>query len=86
MGQNGEELALSINEASETGEVSRQEFNETEVCRGAVVGDKSIVQDRPNHHDRIVMLVALWKKMHQDCIDPNRKWVFSRYDGRFPLP
>lgn len=86
VGQNGEELALSIHEATETEDVARQEFNEAEVCRGAVVGDKSIVQDQPHHQDRIELLVSLCKKMHLDCVDPNKKWVFSRYDGRFPLP
>ncbi len=24
--------------------------------------------------------------MHQTCIDDKKKWVFSRYDGQFPIP
>jgi hypothetical protein len=85
-GKNGDSVALCINEALETEIADRQEFDEPEVCRGAVLGEKSIVQENPYHQDRIELLVSLCKKMHLECIDDSKKWVFSRYDGRFPIP
>jgi len=86
VGRNGEKLAMSIHESTATGEALRQDFNETEVCRGAVVGEYSIAQNLPHHKDCIELLVSLCKKMHQECVDSNKKWVFSRYDGQFPIP
>jgi len=85
-GEGGKAFALCINEAVETAIADRQAFNELEVCRGAVLGEKSIVQENPHHHDRIELLVSLCKKMHQAYIDDSKKWVFSRYDGQFPIP
>jgi len=81
-----ESVTLCINEASEAEEADRQEFDEAEVCRGAVLGDKHIVHENPCHQDRIELLVSLCKKMHKECIDGSKKWVFSRYEGRFPIP
>lgn len=85
-GQSGQELCLCINAAHYTDEVKRQEFDETRVCENAVIGDMNIVQDRPHHQDLIELLVSLCKRMHQECIDSSKKWVFSRYDGEFPIP
>jgi len=85
-GIDGGEYTFCINEASETEELVRQSFDEAEACRGAVVGDKSIFQDTPHHEDLIELLVSLCKKMHQECVDSSKKWVFSRYDGLFPIP
>lgn len=85
-GENGENLALCINAGAQTEEAEREAFDEPEVCRGAVLGDMSIFQDSPHHQDRIELLVSLCKKMHQDLIDHSKKWVFSRYDGEFPIP
>lgn len=85
-GKDGGNFTLCINEALETRIADRREFNEPEICRGAVLGDKSIVQENPHHQDRIELLVSLCKKMHQECIDNSKKWVFSRYDGQFPIP
>lgn len=85
-GKDGKSYQLCINEASETDVAERQEFDENEVCRGAVLGEKSIVQETPHHQDRIELLVSLCKKMHQACIDDPKKWVFSRFDGQFPIP
>ncbi|MFD1007297.1 hypothetical protein [Oceanisphaera ostreae] len=79
-------IALCINEAADVGITVRQEFDEPEVCRGAVLGENSIVQENPHHQDRIELLVSLCKKMHQAFIDDTKKWVFSRYDGQFPIP
>lgn len=79
-------FTLAVNEAPETGEAKRQEFDEPEVCRGAVTGDKRITQDQPHHKDLIELLVSLCKKMHQECVDSSKKWVFSRYEGQFPIP
>ena len=86
VGKNGETVVLCINEALEKEIADRQEFDEPEVCRGAILGENSILQENPHHHDRIELLVSLCKKMHQECIDDSKKWVFSRYDGRFPIP
>lgn len=85
-GSDGKSYSLCINAATETEEAVRQEFDEPEACRGSIVGDKSIVQEKPHHPDRIELLVSLCKKMHQNCVDSTKKWVFSRYDGRFPVP
>lgn len=85
-GTDGESYSLCINAATETGEAMREEFDEPEACRGAIVGDKSVVQDNPHHGDKIELLVSLCKKMHQECVDSSKKWVFSRYDGQFPIP
>jgi len=86
VGQEGVQFTLAINEASETEEADRQAFDEPEVCRGAMVGEKSIIQHSPHHQDLIELLVSLCKKMHQECVDASKKWVFSRYDGQFPIP
>jgi hypothetical protein len=85
-GKDGKSFALCINEAVETEIADRQEFEEPEVCRGAVLGEKSIVQENPHHHDRIELLVSLCKKMHKAYVSDAKKWVFSRYDGQFPIP
>ena len=85
-GPDGQGYALCINAASESEEPVRQAFDEADVCRGAIVGDKSVVQRQPHHRDRIEVLVSLCKKMHQASVDSSKKWVFSRYDGRFPIP
>ncbi|WP_029653219.1 hypothetical protein [Marinobacter daepoensis] len=82
----GESYSLCINAAAETEEAVRQEFDEPEAFRGAIVGDRSIAQDNPHHTDKIELLVSLCKKMHQECVDSAKKWVFSRYDGQFPIP
>lgn len=84
-GKNGKIISLCINESAETEKAVRQEFNEIEVCRDSVVGDKNIVQYNPQHEDRIELLVSLCKKMHQECIDNTKKWVFSRYEGAYPI-
>lgn len=86
IGNNGDSFALCINESPKTDEIEWQVFDESEVCRGAVVGEKCITQYNPHHQDRIELLVSLCKKMHQECVDDSKKWVFSRYDGQFPIP
>lgn len=85
-GLNGESLTLCINEANEIAVSVREEFDESAICRGAIVGSKYIVQHNPHHADKIELLVSLCKKMHQECLDDVKKWVFSRYDGLFPIP
>lgn len=82
----GVTITLCVNEATEVEITDRQEFDELEVCKGAVLGENSIVQENPHHRDLIELLVSLCKKMHQVCIDDTKKWVFSRYDGFFPIP
>lgn len=86
VGSQGGSHSLCINAATETEEAVRQDFDEPEACRGSIIGDKSIVQNDPHHTDRIELLVSLCKKMHLECIDSTKKWVFSRYDGQFPIP
>lgn len=86
LGPAGRELSLVLNEVSEEGVVERQEFDESKVCHGAVVGDNRITQIRPHHENLIELLVSLCKRMHQECLDTSKKWVFSRYDGQFPIP
>lgn len=85
-GKNGKSFTLCINESSEIEKTDQQELDEEEACRGAVVGEKSIMQHSPHHQDRIELLVSLCKKMHQECVDDSKKWIFSRYDGQFPIP
>lgn len=85
-GPSGAGFTLCINGAIQTEQTGRQEFNEAEVCLGAVLGERSIVHEISGHPDRIELVVSLCKKMHQECLDGSRKWVFSRYDGLFPIP
>jgi|GEM_PF-2394257 len=86
-GPDGESYSMCINAAAEIEEEAvRQDFDESEACRGSILGDKAIVQNHPHHVDRIELLVSLCKKMHLECLDGSKKWVFSRYDGRFPIP
>ena len=84
--EGGSPFILTVNEATETAEADRQEFDEPEVCRGAVTGEKRITQEQPHYEDLIELLVSLCKKMHQECVGSSKKWVFSRYDGQFPIP
>lgn len=79
-------FTLTVNEAPENAKAERQEFDEVEICKGAVIGNKRITQDQPHHKDFIELLVSLCKKMHQECVDSTKKWVFSRYEGQFPIP
>lgn len=79
-------FVVTVNEAVKFAEADRQEFDEPEVCRGSVTGYKRITQAQPHHDDGIELLVALCKKMHQECVSSSKKWVFSRYDGQFPIP
>jgi len=85
-GRAGESLVLCINEASERGGIVRQDFDEDYIACGAILGEKSIMLPRSSHSDRVEVLVALCKKMHQQCFSGAKKWVFSRYEGVFPLP
>lgn len=84
--QNAEGFVLCISEALETEETTREEFDEELVCKGAVVSAKSITQENPQHLDLIELIVSHCKKMHLESVDASKKWVFSRYDGQFPIP
>lgn len=75
-GTDGESYSLCINAAIATEEAVRQAFDEPEACRGAIVGDKSIVQDKPHHADKIELLVSLCKKMHQESVDSSKMGLF----------
>lgn len=85
-GNHAEHFVLCINESSKIKEAERQKFDEQEACRGSVVSDKIIVQHRPHHQDRIELVVSLCKKMHLECVDAKKKWMFSQYCGVFPIP
>lgn len=82
----GKQITLVLNAASEIENADRQEFDEYKVCHGAVVGNKRIIQAQPYHLDLIELLVSLCKKMHIECVDASKKWVFSRYVGQIPIP
>jgi hypothetical protein len=62
------------------------DYDESDICLGAKVGCGSIIQNQPRHDNKIELLVALCKKMHFECIESEKKWVFARYDGVFPIP
>lgn len=81
-----DDITLCINSAQTLTDARRDTFDEAEACRGAEVGDMSIKQINPHHQDRIELLVSLCKMMHLECIDNSKKWVFSRYNGLFPIP
>ena len=82
----GKQITLTLNEAEDVVDTERQEFDELAVCHGSVIGDRCITQEQPHHKDLIELLVSLCKKMHLECIDSSKKWVFSRYDGHYPIP
>lgn len=85
-GNHGEHFVLCLNESPEAEEAEHREFDEKKVCYGSVVSDKMIVQYNPHHHNLIELIVALCKKMHLECVDATKKWVFFRYSGQFPIP
>lgn len=85
-GPSAEILNFCITEASSPSTPSKVIFDEVKITTGATIKDKRIIQDPIHHPDMIEVMVALCKKMHQECIDKTKKWVFSRYDGIFPIP
>lgn len=71
--------------AEAMGQVARVQYDEGAVCTGSVIDGCSISVKKPVHKDEIELLVALCKKLHQAYFDTDKKWLFSRYRGRFPL-
>lgn len=85
-GYHGKSIILCINESSDTSEAGRQEYNEQEICQGAILEGNSITQNDIHHSNSIELLVALCKTLHQNLYGTSKKWVFSRYEGQFPVP
>jgi len=82
----GDPFHICVNDAPEAPPPVRQAYDEAEICKGAVLKGKSIVQHACHHDDGIELLVSLCKKMHLECISSDKKWLFARYVGAFPLP
>lgn len=67
------------------GPITKVGYDEEAVCAGAVIEGSSISVKNATHDDEIELLVALCKKLHQTYFDIDKRWLFSRYKGRFPL-
>ncbi|WP_101676234.1 hypothetical protein [Alloalcanivorax mobilis] len=86
-GSNGDpELYISLNPSSEGAPAERVDFDEDNICQDGLLFESSIELKGATHHDSIEMVVALCKKMHLQLVDAEKKWVFSRYLGAFPIP
>lgn len=77
---------ISVNPSSERYPVERVDFDEDSICRDSLLSESSIELKGAAHHDSIEMIVALCKKMHIQLVDSEKRWVFSRYVGVFPIP
>lgn len=84
-GLDGSRTTFCITPEESMGEVVRVEYDEDRVCAGSVIDGCSISVKNPAHEDEIELLVALCKKLHQAYFDTDKKWLFSRYVGRYPL-
>lgn len=82
---NGDVLLLAISDSYCENSPRRETFDEEAACRGSIVSEESIFIEDPKHGDLIELVVSLCKKMHLECLDSKRKWVFSRYEGVAPL-
>lgn len=83
--KNGDNLFLAISDSYPENSPRREPFDEKAACKGSVVRDESIFIENARHEDLIELVVSLCKKMHLECLDSNRKWIFSRYEGAAPL-
>ncbi|QNG99602.1 hypothetical protein [Pseudomonas sediminis] len=79
------QFRLSLAPDEVAGVVSRVAYDEAAICDGAVINGNRISLATLTHDDDIETLVALCKRLHLEHLDNQRKWVFSRYRGRFPL-
>jgi hypothetical protein len=84
-GVDGDATTFCLEPAEATGQVVRVEYDEEQVCRGAVIDGGSISVRESAHPDEIELLVALCKRLHQSYFEGEKKWLFSRYHGRYPL-
>lgn len=84
-GSNQSRITFCLVPADFMGPITRVEYDEDAVCIGAVIEGSSISVMSATHCDEIELLVALCKKLHQTYFDVDKKWLFSRYKGRFPL-
>lgn len=84
--ERGECINLAINPSTESGEVSRVPYDEEQICEPSVLSAKGISLTEADHDSAIEVAVALCKRMHQRLLDDERKWMFARYQGLFPIP
>lgn len=82
----GECIELVINPSTVAGEVSRVPYDEERICEPSVLSAKGIWLAGTDHDSAIEVAVALCKRMHQRLVDDERKWMFARYQGLFPIP
>lgn len=76
---------ICINPESGCLQSRRIPYDEDHISTVAVVsgcGIRSAVVDGFSDSE---IAVALCKRLHLEVVNANRKWVFSRYTGRFPL-
>jgi hypothetical protein len=85
VGLDGSKTTFCLVSAGLQGQVSRVEYDERAVCSGASIDGCSISVRNAAHQDQIELLIALCKKLHQAYFPIDKKWLFSRYKGRFPL-
>lgn len=85
-GKDDKAVSLVLYEADSSEDPVRVEFDEEAVCQGAHIDGSSITLVSPKHEDLIELVVSLCKKLHQKVVADNKKWVFSRYLGQFPIP
>lgn len=85
VGADGSKATLCLVSAAAQGQVNRVEYDEDVVCAGARIDGCSVTVRRAVHPDDIELLIALCKKLHQAYFATDKKWLFSRYKGRFPL-
>ncbi len=83
--QSGKKISLVVNPSSITSPMHRVKYDETNICKNSDVSELTISQKNLSHEDRIELVVALCKKLHIETIDHNKKWIFSRYKGEFPI-
>lgn len=78
-------FTLCLNPDNSGSEVERIEYDENEICKGAVINGAAIVSLLSEGYSDVEVMVALCKKLHQEYFDTEKKWVFSRFKGRVPL-
>lgn len=84
-GLDGSKTTFCLVPAEAKGQISRVGYDEDAVCAGAIIDGCSIAVQSPTHKDEVELLVALCKKLHHVYFETDKKWLFSRYKGRFPL-
>jgi hypothetical protein len=83
--KNNDIFCLCLTGASLQGARQRVSYDEDAICKNSVIHNASISKIIQPPVNEIEELIALCKHLHLARLSHDKKWVFSRYVGKFPL-